>query len=53
MLNEAVIIEHLDLPGYLLHPLKGTLKAFWSVTVNANRRIIFRWEDGPMCTTCN
>lgn len=35
-----------DLPGYRLHQLKGDLKGFWSVTITANRRIIFRFEDG-------
>jgi hypothetical protein len=34
----------LNLPGYRLHPLKGTLKGLWSVTVRANWRIIFRFE---------
>ena len=34
----------LDLPGYRLHPLKGELKGFWSVTVRANWRIVFRFE---------
>ena len=46
MLDEAVISDDLDLPGYRLHPLKGPLKGFWSMTVNANWRIIFRLEDG-------
>lgn len=32
------------LPGYRLHPLKGRLKGFWSITVRANWRIIFRFE---------
>jgi plasmid maintenance system killer protein len=27
-----------------LHPLKGDLKGFWSVTVRANWRIVFRFE---------
>lgn len=36
----------LDLPGYRLHPLRGELKGFWSVTVSGNWRIIFRMEDG-------
>jgi len=31
-------------PVYRLHPLKGDLKGFWSVTVRANWRIIFRFE---------
>ena len=36
----------IDLPGYRLHPLKGQLKGMWSMTVNANWRIIFRLKDG-------
>lgn len=35
----------LNLPGYRLHSLKGELKGFWSVTVRANWRIIFRFEE--------
>jgi len=34
----------MNLPGYRLHPLKGDLKGFWSVTVRANWRIVFRFE---------
>ncbi len=52
MLDEAVISEDLDLPGYRLHPLKGTLKGFWSMTVNANWRIISGWKTA-MCMTSN
>jgi len=26
--------------------LKGELKGFWSVTVNGNWRVIFRFENG-------
>lgn len=33
------------LPGYRLHPLKGDLKGFWSVTVSGNWPIIFRIEE--------
>jgi proteic killer suppression protein len=36
----------LDLRGYRPHRLKGDLKGFWSVTVRANWRIMFRFE-GP------
>jgi len=46
MLDEAVILDDLDLPGFRLHSLKGTLKGSWSMTVNANWRIIFRLVDG-------
>jgi toxin HigB-1 len=45
-LGDAAKIEELDLPSYRLHPLKGELKGFWSITVRANWRIIFRFEDG-------
>ena len=36
----------MDLPGYRLHPLKGTLAGFYAVTVNGNWRIVFRFEQG-------
>jgi len=45
-LDEAGTPQAMNLPGYRLHPLKGGLKGFWSVTVRANWRIIFRFE-GP------
>jgi len=43
-LDEATDIKHMALPGFDLHPLKGDLKGFWSVTVRANWRITFRFE---------
>jgi proteic killer suppression protein len=43
-LDQATTPEALNLPGYRLHPLKGDLRGFWSVTVRANWRIIFRFE---------
>ena len=45
-LNEAVTVQNMGLPGYKLHPLKGDLAGFWSVSVSGNWRIIFRFEDG-------
>ena len=39
-------IEGMDIPSFRLHPLKGELKGFYSVTVRANWRIVFRFEDG-------
>lgn len=45
-LDIAKVPSDLDLPGYRLHPLKGDLKGFWAVTVQANWRIIFRFADG-------
>lgn len=46
LLDVATTEQALNLPGYDLHHLKGTRKEFWSVTVRANWRIIFRLEDG-------
>lgn len=43
-LDEAETPQAMNLPGYRLHPLKGALQGFWSVTVRANWRIIFRFE---------
>ena len=43
-LNQATTPQELNLPGYRLHPLKGELRGFWSVTVRANWRIIFRFD---------
>lgn len=43
-LDEAITPQALNLPGYRLHALKGDLKGFWSVTVKANWRIIFRFQ---------
>jgi toxin HigB-1 len=31
-----------------LHALKGDLKGYWSVTVSANWRIMFRFEDADV-----
>ncbi len=45
-LEAADTVEDMGLSGFQLHPLKGDLKGFWSVTVRANWRIIFRFEDG-------
>lgn len=45
-LDEADTVADLDRPSFRLHPLKGNLQAFWSITVRANWRIVFRFEDG-------
>ena len=44
-LDAASSPEALNLPGYRLLPLKGNLKGYWSVTVRANWRMMFRFED--------
>jgi len=45
-LHAARTVSDMDLPGYRLHPLKGELKGFYAVTVQANWRVIFRFSDG-------
>jgi len=46
VLDEAQTVQTLAIPRYRLHSLKGDRKGSWSVTVKANWRIIFRFEDG-------
>ncbi len=45
-LNAAAAPEDMALPGFRVHPLKGEYAGFWAVTVRANWRIVFRFEDG-------
>lgn len=45
-LDAAETVEALNIPSFRLHRLTGDLKGFWAVTVRANWRIIFRFEDG-------
>ena len=33
-------------PGWKLHPLKGDLNGFWSLTETGNWRLIFRYDQG-------
>lgn len=49
VLNRARVPQDIDLPGFRLHPLKSDRKGFWSVTVRANWRVIFRFENGHAC----
>jgi toxin HigB-1 len=46
VLHRARVPEDMDLPGFRLHALKGDLNGFWAVTVRANWRVIFRFEEG-------
>ena len=43
-LDRAAKPSDMDMPGLKLHPLKGSLAGFWSVTVRANWRIVFRFD---------
>lgn len=44
--DSARSTEDLDRPSLRLHPLKGRLRGCWAVTVRANWRIVFRFEEG-------
>ena len=45
-MDTAQTIEDVDVPGYRLHSLKGTRKGLWSITVNGNWRVTFKFTDG-------
>jgi len=47
-LNDARVIGDIDSPALHLHKLKGDRAGFWSVTVQANWRVIFRFRDGDV-----
>jgi proteic killer suppression protein len=42
-MDRALMPGDLDLPGWRLHPLKGELIDYWSLSVSGNWRIIFRF----------
>ncbi|MBA8899393.1 type II toxin-antitoxin system RelE/ParE family toxin [Phyllobacterium sp. P30BS-XVII] len=43
-LDAAETPEQLRLPAFKLHPLKGEMKGHWSIWVNGNWRVIFRFN---------
>ncbi len=45
-LNRARKPEDMAAPGWKLHPLKGVLSGHWAVSVDANWRLIFKFENG-------
>ena len=47
VLNAAQVLDDLrSPPGNRLEPLKGELKGFYSIRINSQWRIIFRWAEG-------
>ena len=44
-LDVAERTEDLDQPSFRLHRLKGKMRDFWSITVRANWRIVFRFQE--------
>jgi proteic killer suppression protein len=45
-LDTAQLIDDMDVPGFGLHPLKGTMKGRWAIPVNGNWRLTFEFRDG-------
>lgn len=44
VLNRARTTADMNLPGYLLHRLKGDRAGIWSVSVSGNWRVTFTFE---------
>ncbi|WII96003.1 type II toxin-antitoxin system RelE/ParE family toxin [Moraxella haemolytica] len=44
-LNSAETVFAMDVPGWQLHALKGDLVGHWSVSVNGNWRLTFKFND--------
>ena len=45
-LDSANSIDDMDIADYRLHPLKGSRKGFWSISVSGNWRVTFQFIDG-------
>lgn len=45
-LNAADDVRQMDMPGWCLHGLSGDLDGHFSVRVNGNWRLTFRFENG-------
>ena len=45
-LDTAQVIEDMNIPGFRLHPLKGSERGRWSIWVNGNWRVTFEFENG-------
>jgi len=44
-LNHMKTLDDIDFPSARLHRLKGDMNDLWSVTVQANWRVTFRFEN--------
>lgn len=48
MLNDAQSFDDINAPALRLCPLKGQRAELWAVTVQANWRVSFRFENGDV-----
>ncbi len=47
-LDTASMIDDMDIPGFKLHPLKGSERGRWSISVSGNWRLTFEFTDGDV-----
>lgn len=47
-LDVAQSPDDLAIPAFRMHPLKGNLVGHWSIWVNGNWRVTFRFVDGDV-----
>lgn len=45
LLNTAKNVNRMNVPGWDLHPLKGALADHWSIKVNGNWLMTFKFEE--------
>jgi proteic killer suppression protein len=45
VLNAATKPEHMNVPGWKLHALRGDLMRHWAVSVSGNWRLTFAFEE--------
>lgn len=45
-METAHSVDDMDIPGFRLHPLKGSDRGRWSIWVNGNWRLTFEFRDG-------
>jgi proteic killer suppression protein len=38
--------DDMNVPGFRLHPLKGSLSGYWAVSISGNWRVTFRFDNG-------
>ena len=42
----SITPDDMNIPGFRLHPLKGSLSGYWAVSVSGNWRVTFRFDNG-------
>ena len=49
ILDEAMMPDDMNRRGFGLHRLTGDRGGYWAVTVSANWRVVFRFQEGDVC----